>query len=46
MKMNEYDEIMVMFVDDIIENISKLKFISKYELIKLFYILFICKMFY
>lgn len=36
MKMNEYDEIMVMLVDDIIKNVSKLKSISKYESMKLF----------
>ncbi len=46
MKMNEYDEIMVMLVDDIIKNVSKLKSISKYESMKLFYTLPICKMLY
>ena len=46
MKMNEYDEIMVMLVDDIIENISKLKSISKYDSMKLFYSSSICKMLY
>lgn len=46
MKMNEHDEIMVMLVDDIIKNISKLKCISKYESMKLFYTSSICKMLY
>jgi len=46
MKMNEYDEIMVMLVDDIIENISSLKSISRYESMKLFYTSPICKMLY
>ena len=37
MKMTEYDEILVMLIDDIILNISDLKSISKYDAIKLFY---------
>lgn len=46
MKMNEFDEIMVMLVDDIIKNISKLQCVSKYESMKLFYTSPICKMLY
>lgn len=37
MKMNEFDEILVMLIDDVIENISKLKSISIYDSMKLFY---------
>ncbi|MCI6693045.1 MAG: hypothetical protein MR510_11305 [Clostridium sp.] len=37
MKMTEYDEILVMLIDDIILNISDLKSISKYDAMKLFY---------
>ena len=37
MKMTEYDEILVMLIDDIILNISNLKSISKYDAMKLFY---------
>ena len=46
MKMTEYEEILVMLIDDIIENISKLKSISKYDSMKLFYSSSICKMLY
>lgn len=35
--MTEYDEILVMLIDDIILNISDLKSISKYDAMKLFY---------
>lgn len=46
MKMTEYEEILVMLIDDIIENISKLKLISKYDAMNLFYSSKICKMVY
>ncbi|MCR1951959.1 MULTISPECIES: hypothetical protein [unclassified Clostridium] len=46
MKMNEFDEILVMLIDDIIINISKLKSISKYEAMKLFYLSPISKLIY
>lgn len=46
MKMNEFDEILVMLIDDVIENISKLKAISRYDSMKLFYTSPICKMLY
>ena len=35
--MTEFDEILVMLIDDIILNISDLKSISKYDAMKLFY---------
>ena len=38
MKMTEFDEILVMLIDDIILNISELKSISKYDAMKLFYL--------
>lgn len=46
MKITEYEEILIMLIDDIIENISKLKSISKYDSMKLFYLSPICKMIY
>ena len=46
MKMNEFDEVLVMLIDDVIINISKLKSISKYEAMKLFYLSPISKLIY
>lgn len=46
MKMNEFDEVLVMLIDDVILNISKLKSISKYEAMKLFYLSPISKLIY
>lgn len=46
MKMNEFDEVLVMLIDDIILNISKLKSINKYEAMKVFYLSSISKMIY
>ena len=44
MKMTEFDEILVMLIDDIILNISELKSISKYDAMKLFYLSQISKL--
>lgn len=44
--MNEFDEILVMLIDDVVLNISKLKSINKYEAMKLFYLSPISKMIY
>lgn len=44
--MNEFDEVIVMLIDDVIINISKLKSISKYEAMKLFYLSPISKLIY
>jgi hypothetical protein len=46
MKMNEFDEVLVMLIDDVVLNISKLKSINKYEAMKLFYSSPISKMIY
>lgn len=46
MRMTEYEEILVMLIDDVIENISKLKSISRYDAMKLFYESNICKLLY
>lgn len=46
MKMTEFDEVLVMLIDDIILNISELKSISKYDAMKMFYLSPISKLIY